>query len=174
MCCAYGTSLNSRQKFFSTPSFWIFWIRPWTKTFSSLQGRSEGGAPGVTPPFVSLFLSKQPTTFRGENAMTIMFDTVWPPPLWKILATPLHCDTATNVQPIVYYKRGSGCALVMLLIGLAPNMWLRSSTGNSTRPVSGRHGFEPRQSVVFFSGLNFCNLCLWESSRHSLPMFAHN
>ena len=50
-----------------------------------MQGRSEGG-PGVPhavhkdvtppPPFVSLFLSKQPTTFRGENAMKIMVDTV--------------------------------------------------------------------------------------------------
>ena len=45
-----------------------------------MQGRSEGG-PGVpvTPPFASLFLSKQPTIFRGENVMTIMFDTVRPP-----------------------------------------------------------------------------------------------
>ena len=46
----------------------------------AFQGRSEGG-PGVpvTPPPPILckpFLSKQPTIFRGENAMTIMFDTV--------------------------------------------------------------------------------------------------
>ena len=43
-------------------------------------GVARGGGPGVPvsppPPFVSLFLSKQPTIFRGENAMTIMFDTV--------------------------------------------------------------------------------------------------
>ena len=42
-----------------------------------LQGRSEGGSWGACdPPFVSLFLRKQHTIFRGENAMTIMFDTV--------------------------------------------------------------------------------------------------
>ena len=47
---------------------------------NSLQGRSEGGSWGARdPPFVSLFLSKQPTIFRGKNAMTILFDTVWPP-----------------------------------------------------------------------------------------------
>ena len=41
------------------------------------QGRSVGGSCGARdPPFVSLFLSKQPTIFRGENAMTIMFDRV--------------------------------------------------------------------------------------------------
>ena len=48
------------------------------QSYNPRQGRSEGG-PGVPvtppPPFVSLFLSKQPTIFRGENAMTIMFDT---------------------------------------------------------------------------------------------------
>ena len=46
------------------------------------QGRSEG-SPGVPvtppPPYVNLFLRKQNTIFRGENAMTIIFDTVWPP-----------------------------------------------------------------------------------------------
>ena len=46
--------------------------------------QAKGVARGVLgcpwPPFVSLFLSKQPTISRGENAMTIMFDTVWPPP----------------------------------------------------------------------------------------------
>ena len=44
--------------------------------------------PWPPPPLCKPFLSKQPTIFRGENAMTIMFDPVWPP-LWKILATPL-------------------------------------------------------------------------------------
>ena len=38
------------------------------------------------------FLSKQPTIFRGKNAMMIMLDTVWLP-LWKILATPLFGPT---------------------------------------------------------------------------------
>ena len=47
------------------------------------QGRSEGGSWGARdpPPFVSLFLRKQPTIFRGENAMTIMCDP--PPPFEK-------------------------------------------------------------------------------------------
>ena len=44
------------------------------------QGRSEGSPKvPVTPPPSPLckpFLSKQPTIFRGENAMTIIFDTV--------------------------------------------------------------------------------------------------
>ena len=47
--------------------------------FARLQGRSEGGGGswGVRdPPFVSVFLRKQRIIFRGENAMTIMFDTV--------------------------------------------------------------------------------------------------
>ena len=44
------------------------------------KGVARGG-PGVPvnhppPPFVSLFLRKQPTIFRGENAMTILFDSV--------------------------------------------------------------------------------------------------
>ena len=42
-----------------------------------VQGRSEGGSWGARDsPFVSLFLRKQPIIFRGENAMTIMFDKV--------------------------------------------------------------------------------------------------
>ena len=40
------------------------------------QRRSEGG-PGVpVTPLCKPFLRKQPTIFRGENAMTIRFDTV--------------------------------------------------------------------------------------------------
>ena len=39
-------------------------------------GGGGWGACDPPPPFVSLFLWKQPTMFRGENAMTIMFDTV--------------------------------------------------------------------------------------------------
>ena len=48
------------------------------KDVFQFQGRSDGG-PGVPvtpPPLCKPFLSKQPTIFRGENAMTIMFDTV--------------------------------------------------------------------------------------------------
>ena len=41
------------------------------------QGRSEGGSWGAREP---PFEGKSPTIFRGENAMTIMFDTVWSPP----------------------------------------------------------------------------------------------
>ena len=46
-----------------------------TVTTKSLKGVARGGGPEVpvTPPFVSLFLTKQPTT-GGENAMTIS----WP------------------------------------------------------------------------------------------------
>ena len=44
------------------------------------MGVPKGVARGVLgardPPFVSIFLSKQPTIFRGENAMTILFDPV--------------------------------------------------------------------------------------------------
>ena len=48
--------------------------------FSRLQGRSEGGGGSWSardPHFVSVFffLRKQRIIFRGENAMTIMFDT---------------------------------------------------------------------------------------------------
>ena len=41
------------------------------------QGRREGdpGVP-VTPLCKPFFLRKQPTIFRGKNAMTVMFDTV--------------------------------------------------------------------------------------------------
>ena len=72
--------------------------RPLPSKKSALkQGRSEGegelGCPWPPPPpLCKPFLSKQPTIFRGENAMTIMFDTVWLP-LWKILATPLWRET---------------------------------------------------------------------------------
>ena len=48
------------------------------------EKRSEGGGPVVPvtpppPPLCKPFLSKTPTIFRGENAMTIMFDTAWSP-----------------------------------------------------------------------------------------------
>ena len=46
--------------------------------YTANQGRSEGGGgswgtrePSICKPF----LRKQPTIFRGETAMTIMFDT---------------------------------------------------------------------------------------------------
>ena len=41
------------------------------------MGVARGG-PGVpvTPPLQGFFLSKQPTIFRGENAMTILVDPV--------------------------------------------------------------------------------------------------
>ena len=46
----------------------------------SYKGVAGGGGGGSwcarDALFVSLFLSKQPTIFRGENAMTKMFDTV--------------------------------------------------------------------------------------------------
>ena len=54
-------------------------FRTFTRVNTS-DGCCKGVARGVLgardPPFVSLFLSKQPTIFRGENAMTIVFDTV--------------------------------------------------------------------------------------------------
>ena len=42
------------------------------------MGVARGGpvVPVTPPPPCKSFLSKQPTIFRGENAMTIMFDTV--------------------------------------------------------------------------------------------------
>ena len=52
----------------------------WLFSFSVPQGRSWVGGPGV--PVIPLcrlckpFLSKQPTIFRGENAMTILFGPV--------------------------------------------------------------------------------------------------
>ena len=47
------------------------------KYYSFLRGVARGGSWGARdPPFVSLFLCKQPTIFRGENAMTILFDPV--------------------------------------------------------------------------------------------------
>ena len=39
-------------------------------------GRAGGGSWGARNPLCKPFLSKQPTIFRGENAMTILFDTV--------------------------------------------------------------------------------------------------
>ena len=42
------------------------------------KGVARGGSWGARdpPPLCKPFLSKQPTVFRGENAMTIMFDKV--------------------------------------------------------------------------------------------------
>ena len=40
------------------------------------QGRSEGVLGCPCPPLCKPFLRKQPIIFHGENAMTIMFDTV--------------------------------------------------------------------------------------------------
>ena len=48
-------------------------------SYGLAQGRSWGGGGSWgtgDPPLVSLFLSKQPTIFRGVNAMTILFDPV--------------------------------------------------------------------------------------------------
>ena len=45
--------------------------------YSKGVARGGGGSWGARdPPFVSLFLSKQPTIFGGGNAMTILFDPV--------------------------------------------------------------------------------------------------
>ena len=52
---------------------------PFLITFNS-KGVARGVLGCPWSPFVSLVLSKQPTIFRGENAMTISFDPVWPPP----------------------------------------------------------------------------------------------
>ena len=43
---------------------------------ADLKGVARGGPRVPGTPFISLFLSKQPTIFRGENAMTILFDPV--------------------------------------------------------------------------------------------------
>ena len=57
------------------PIHYIF--HPNITPISRAQGRSGRGGPGVpVTPLCKPFLSKQPTIFRGENAMTIMFDTV--------------------------------------------------------------------------------------------------
>ena len=47
----------------------------WSQT--NFKGVAREGSWGARdPPFVSLFLSKQPIIFRDENAMTILFDPV--------------------------------------------------------------------------------------------------
>ena len=88
-------------------------LKPWRSSFKyfngsflyPFQGRSEGGSWGAhDPPFVSLFLRKQPTIFRGENAMTIMFDTVWPPPPFeKSWLRPWKSYTSTREIPTLSY-----------------------------------------------------------------------
>ena len=68
-------------------------------TYSAAKGvaRGDPGVPVTPLPFVSLFLSKQPTIFRGENAMTIMFDTVWtPPPPPPVLKNPGYVPGCSN------------------------------------------------------------------------------
>ena len=55
----------------------------------TIHGRSQGGSWGARdPPFVSLFVSKQPTIFRWQFGEYPMYESVWPL-LWKILATPM-------------------------------------------------------------------------------------
>ena len=66
----------------------------------ALQRRSEG-VPGVsvTPRLCKPFLSKQPTIFRGENTMTIMFVTVLPPPP-PPLKNPGYAPALTLLFPL--------------------------------------------------------------------------
>ena len=53
-------------------------------------GRGGGGSWGaLNPPFVSLFLRKQPTIFRWRKLVSTLSLTQCVPPL-KILATPLQ------------------------------------------------------------------------------------
>ena len=47
-----------------------------SKIIITCKGVARGSWGAHDPTFVSLFLSKQPTIFRGENAMTILFDPV--------------------------------------------------------------------------------------------------
>ena len=63
-----------------------------------MQGRSEGrGVLGCPwPPLYTPFLSKQPAIFRGENAMTIMFDTTCPPPPLKNPGYAPEMETLTG------------------------------------------------------------------------------
>ena len=65
-------------------------IPPPQYTLGIWQGRSQGGGSwgARDPPFVSLFVSKQPTIFRWQFGEYPMYESVWPP-LWKILAMPM-------------------------------------------------------------------------------------
>ena len=75
-------------------NFFFILVSDWAavlRLFRSGQGRSQGGGGSWgarDPPFVSLFVSRQPTIFRWQSGEYPLYDPVWPP-LWKILATPL-------------------------------------------------------------------------------------
>ena len=69
--------------------------------------------PVTPPPFVSLLLSKQPTIFCGENAMTIMFDTVAPgcniysfPKTITVICYTFEnvCEQTTNIRNVKFSK----------------------------------------------------------------------
>ena len=83
----------------------LIFLRRWCsyKTFSSptIIGVARGG-PGVpvTPPFVSLLVSKQLTTFRWQSDEYPLYESVWPPPppLWKILATPMRRQSPASLR----------------------------------------------------------------------------
>ena len=57
--------------------------------YNTAKGVARGGVMGCPwTPFVSLFVSKKPTIFRWQPGGYPLY--FWPPPLWKILATPLQ------------------------------------------------------------------------------------
>ena len=59
-------------------------------------------------PLCKPFLRKQPTIFRGENAMTIMFDTVCPP-FEKSWLRPCDYKFLCKVEGANFWKYFSSC-----------------------------------------------------------------
>ena len=59
-------------------------------TYLSLKGVARGvlGCMWPPPPFVSLFVSKQPAIFRWQSGEYPLYDSVWPPPPPPALKNP--------------------------------------------------------------------------------------
>ena len=134
------------------------------------QGRSQGGSWGARdPPFVSLFVSKQPTIFRWQFGEYPMYESVWPP-LWKILATPMYIAKISNASQ--WAKRwlttyiGSLVVVVVVvskLTMLASLMFPKASTYKSAKIIKGLPLSEDKEQRYYCMILRQCINTCWEA-----------
>ena len=74
------------------------------KNIPGVKGVARGALGCPWAPLCKPFLSKQPIIFHGENAMTIMFDTVWPPPP-PLETSWLRPCKYISLKPVIFFSK---------------------------------------------------------------------
>ena len=96
---------------------WCIWQRSWSMPHAGWPASGGGGVVVLGcmwPSFVSLFASKQPTIFRWQPCQYPLYDSVWPPLLWKILATPMDSNVTHLTKFLVHASYRMASQWVML------------------------------------------------------------